>query len=75
MKKTKRWRSIRLQRKREKQRLHKQAKPERDPSFSMEDMATDKPGFNIFAFLSRKVPKEERIDRRGNHNDRKRGDR
>lgn len=74
MRKPNRERSMLLQKKREKQRIRKQTKPEHDPH-SVRDMVTDKPGFDIFAFLSRKVPKEERIDRREKHSNGKRGDR
>ena len=63
MKKTERWKSMRVQKKREKQRIRKQTKPEHEGT-SGRQMVTDKHGFNIFALLSRPVPKAKKRDRR-----------
>ncbi len=64
MKKPNRRRDILLQRKRETQRLRKQTKPDHQ-GMSWRQMETDKPGFNIFGWLSRKTPEEKAVlDRR-----------
>jgi len=63
--KTKQWRMNRLRIKREKNRLRKLVKPNRDRGWSGHEMTHDKPGFNIFSWLSRPLRKKEtRIDRR-----------
>lgn len=63
MKKTRIWRAMRLQKKRENQRIRKQTKPDRQ-GMSWRQMETDKPGLNLFGWLSRPVAKEDKHDRR-----------
>lgn len=71
-KKTKRWYAIRNQKRKERLRKHRLTKPDHDPH-SGRDMETDKPGFNIFRWLSRAIPKAPKIDRRERNG--KQGDR
>lgn len=64
MKKTRRWRAMRLQKKRENQRLGKQMKPEHDHVFSRAAGKQESTWDKMMNFLARPVPKAEKHDRR-----------
>lgn len=67
MKKANRQRDKILRRNRERLRLHRKAKPDHEPH-SWKQMGEDRPGFNIFAWFSKRLPRLRRdVDERDRH--------
>jgi len=64
MKKANRQRDKVLRRNRERLRIHRSVKPDHEPH-SGRQMETDRPGFNIFQWLSKALPRTRKeIDQR-----------